>query len=75
MPIYEFECQKCKADFEELVFSSTKVECPECGSKKVKRLLSNFAFSGDGIKSSAAHDTSECGSCNQGPGACGSCKC
>jgi len=45
MPMYEFTCQKCKKEFEELVFGSADdVECPKCGSTKVKRKMSAFAF-------------------------------
>ncbi len=73
MPIYEFLCNKCDNEFEELVFSSTKVECPECGSKKVKRLVSSFAFGGEGIKSSAAHDGGDCNSCGLSGSACKTC--
>jgi putative FmdB family regulatory protein len=41
MPIFEYQCQKCQNVFEELVMSSkTKVCCPSCQSRKVKRLMS-----------------------------------
>lgn len=41
MPIFEYQCQKCQDAFEELVMNSkTKVCCPKCGSKKVKKLMS-----------------------------------
>ena len=41
MPLYEYECQKCEHSFEKLVASSdTAVECPECHTTKVQRLLS-----------------------------------
>ena len=46
MPIYEFECPKCHADFDELVRSAEAVKdvaCPNCGSRKVKKKLSSFA--------------------------------
>jgi len=44
MPIYEFECSKCKDVFEVLFRSSDKMiaSCPECKSKKTKRLMSVF---------------------------------
>ena len=46
MPIYEFACQSCGHRFEELVGSHVGLEaadvvCPECGSAKPERLLSN----------------------------------
>lgn len=46
MPIFEFECSQCHTDFEELVRNSeaaSKVECPNCGGRKVKKKLSTFA--------------------------------
>ena len=43
MPIYEYQCEKCGSCFEKLIFSSNdkSVDCPDCGAKKVKRLLSS----------------------------------
>ena len=42
MPIYEFECEKCHHTFEKLIFPSEdkNPKCPECHSKKVKKLMS-----------------------------------
>ncbi|MBP3531478.1 MAG: zinc ribbon domain-containing protein [Thermoguttaceae bacterium] len=40
MPIYEYQCQRCDAVFEALVFSSTKPTCPECGTEEISRLMS-----------------------------------
>lgn len=40
MPLYEYACAKCEHTFETLVFGDEKVECPECESTKVERLLS-----------------------------------
>jgi putative FmdB family regulatory protein len=43
MPVYEFKCKKCNKEYEELVWTQDKisgVECPECGSKSKKRLVS-----------------------------------
>ncbi|MEZ0329522.1 MAG: zinc ribbon domain-containing protein [Dissulfuribacterales bacterium] len=45
MPIYEFHCKDCNADFEELVRLSDPVAaCPVCGSKNVQKKLSCCAF-------------------------------
>jgi putative FmdB family regulatory protein len=44
MPIYEFECEGCGERFEELVAAgATESPCPECGSTKTRRLLSNVS--------------------------------
>jgi putative FmdB family regulatory protein len=40
MPMYEYACKKCEHTFEALVFNGEKVECPECRSAKLQRLLS-----------------------------------
>ena len=71
MPIYEFHCSKCKEDFEELVLGDVKgVACPECGSKKVKRLMSVFAHK-SGEKFTSSSGGSSCSSCSSGN--CSSC--
>jgi len=45
MPIFEYECEKCGAKFEELISSSKQdeVTCPECGSREVTKLFSTFS--------------------------------
>ena len=40
MPIYEYECQQCQHTFEKLVMTEDAVECPECQSRKLEKLLS-----------------------------------
>ena len=46
MPIYEYGCQQCGYDFEEMrKFSDPPIEsCPECGSLEAKRKVSVSAF-------------------------------
>ena len=45
MPIYEFRCDACAEQFEELLRTrdETLAPCPRCGSTSVTRLLSPFA--------------------------------
>ena len=43
MPIYEFECEECGARFEELVAAGDASACPECRSKRTRRLYSEVA--------------------------------
>lgn len=48
MPIYEFHCEKCKADFEQLfrtMDASAKARCPKCGGSRTHRKLSLFGMS------------------------------
>jgi putative FmdB family regulatory protein len=46
MPIYEFECRKCKRRFGTLVASHARiseVRCRACGAAELERLWSRFA--------------------------------
>ena len=42
MPIYEYQCDSCGYCFEQLIFNKddVKVNCPECGKSKVRKLIS-----------------------------------
>lgn len=65
MPIYEYRCEKCGTQFEELTLSvpeDDRVNCRSCGSKKVSRLLSAFA-----VHTQSAPAPAEAGPC----GGCG----
>lgn len=64
MPIYEYRCQKCRQQFELLVFDrDAAVQCPDCGSKQVNKLPSLFAHKSDqGFTPSSGG--SACGSCS-----------
>lgn len=49
MPCYEFECKKCKKVYEEITsYDETDkykgVQCPDCGSKSKRRLMSVCSF-------------------------------
>jgi putative FmdB family regulatory protein len=46
MPIYEYKCKTCDYSFEKLVFAGDDkyVDCPECGSRKVKKQMSSTRF-------------------------------
>mgnify|MGYP000993838894 CR=1 FL=1 len=49
MPMYEYRCQTCGNTFEQLRrFSDADrdLECPDCKSTAVKRLISSFAAAG-----------------------------
>jgi putative FmdB family regulatory protein len=73
MPIYEYQCEDCKARFEKLVRRSevAEVACPSCGQKKVAQQYSTFAAHANG----AAPSRSEAPACPGGmcsnPGVCG----
>lgn len=49
MPMYEYRCQKCGKCFEMLrrmQDDDRGLECPECRSQSIERLLSTFAAGG-----------------------------
>jgi putative FmdB family regulatory protein len=52
MPLFEFECLECGAEFESLVRKASEkaeVRCPACDSRKLEEKVSGFA-SGSGSK-------------------------
>ena len=41
MPLYEYACEQCDKEFELLIRSSNdEAACPDCGTKKITKLLS-----------------------------------
>lgn len=45
MPIYEYHCNDCEADFEQFVRSMSSQEtitCPDCGGQHVRKAISLF---------------------------------
>ncbi|MCL6629590.1 MAG: zinc ribbon domain-containing protein [Armatimonadetes bacterium] len=70
MPIYEFDCRKCGARFEELCgIDGPDVACPICNSRDVERLISSFfsrssSSSGSGSSSCTGCQRSSCAGCN-----------
>jgi len=63
MPIYEYRCQACGTEFEELLRAADAdgVVCRRCESSRVTRLLSAFAVSGS--ESLAEAEPGGCGAC------------
>jgi putative FmdB family regulatory protein len=56
MPIYEYRCDECGAEFEKRVTrpaDAASVGCPTCGPGHVTRRLSTFAAVTGGSKQSA----------------------
>ncbi|NLF00516.1 MAG: zinc ribbon domain-containing protein [Anaerolineales bacterium] len=67
MPLYEYRCLNCDAQFDALRSVSAAdapIECPKCGEKNARRAISLFAaIGGDGV---IAGSGSSCGSCASG---------
>jgi len=43
MPIHEFHCRECSADFELLLKEKNPApQCPQCGSANVEKKMSSF---------------------------------
>lgn len=78
MPIYEFNCPKCEANFEELVFGEATPPCPKCGHKQTRKLLSCATFHtqapsrvGQNVSFPSAPSGGGCAGCSGG--SCSSC--
>jgi len=62
MPIFEYKCNDCGAQFETLsISSSSRVVCKKCESPNVRKLLSVFAVAKG---SSASSEASPCSTCS-----------
>ena len=65
MPIYEYHCDDCHADFEQFVrsmFAQETVTCPDCGGQHVKKAISLFGEVSGG-SSAKAGGSSAAASC------------
>ena len=75
MPIYEFHCDACDKDFEQMTTMSArdhKVACPECGSHKTGRKLSVVAVgAAKAGPSGGGHVHSGACGCGKPMGSCG----
>lgn len=66
MPLYEYRCPDCDTTFEErrgFAQADDPLNCPECDSPKVKRLLSRVMISLSRGNGSAAAGASKCTAC------------
>ena len=73
MPIYEYQCDKCKKKFEVLTMSMSEkpnASCPKCKSKKTSKMMSKVSRgkyaspSSDGFVGSNTPSSSGCSSCS-----------
>lgn len=74
MPIYEYACGHCGAEFEELVRTAAEekqVACPRCGQRKATRRPSVFAARSAAAKPALPMGGGACGRCGDPNGPCG----
>ena len=74
MPIYEYICDDCGKQYEQIVLSrKQKVACPSCASGKHTLQLSVFSAHGrsTGNGATASRESAGGGSCACGAGGCG----
>ncbi|MBW7904477.1 MAG: zinc ribbon domain-containing protein [Phycisphaerae bacterium] len=73
MPIYEYACTRCQAQFEELVRTAAderELACPKCGSRQVNRRPSVFSPRAQ-APVSLPRGGGGCGRCGDPAGPCG----
>ncbi len=72
MPIYEYECDGCRDEFELLIRGDETPKCPDCGGTKLQRLLSTPAAHTGGSRDLpiAGHERGGCGRPQCGSGGC-----
>lgn len=73
MPIYEYGCQKCGKEFEELVLDGQPPICPYCGSNETEKLISISARLGRSDAEAGASAGGRCAGCTGG--SCSGCRC
>ena len=61
VPLFEYECKKCRHRFEALVVGTRKPACPNCKSEDLEKLVSAFGVAGAGSGGWSAGPSSNCG--------------
>ncbi|MBM4019407.1 MAG: zinc ribbon domain-containing protein [Planctomycetes bacterium] len=76
MPLYEFKCEACGKQFEELIRSMTerrRPKCPRCRSPRVRKCFSTFAMSGTSRSRASANAGAGGGCATCSGGSCATC--
>ena len=43
MPIFEYRCESCEQEFEQLVRPNDNIDCPACGGQRLEKLFSTVS--------------------------------
>ena len=71
MPIYEYICDDCKAQFEKIVINrQQEISCPKCSSKQATIQLSVFSAAVAGSSKSSPGGSGSGGACCGGGCGC-----
>ncbi len=72
MPIFEYVCDACGAEFEKIVFRrDDSISCPQCDGQAVTRQVSAFAFKSGGGRFVSSSAKSSCAGCSPSGGCSG----
>ncbi|RMF96894.1 MAG: zinc ribbon domain-containing protein [Candidatus Schekmanbacteria bacterium] len=73
MPVYEYECQDCKEEFEYLLLSKdSKIHCPKCNGEHIIKKMSLCGFASGDKFTSSSPGGSACSGCTSTN--CSTCK-
>jgi putative FmdB family regulatory protein len=71
MPIYEYVCDDCNAQFEKIVINrQQEISCPKCSSNKATIQLSVFSSAAGGSSKSSSGSSGSGGVCCGGGCGC-----
>ena len=78
MALYEYKCADCEGQFDKvrpMSESDAPAECPECGSERSRRVISNFASITPGAPAVSSNPMMDArmasGNVSSGGGCCG----
>ncbi|MBN2508369.1 MAG: zinc ribbon domain-containing protein [Verrucomicrobia bacterium] len=62
MPIYEYQCTQCGKTFEHLTRTASEPapQCPKCGAKRPRKLVSAFNANAAGASTGSSCPTGSC---------------
>ena len=63
MPLYQYECESCQRQFDDIRKYDQRdlpAECPECGESSGKRVLGGYSVSAGGTSSSGISSNPSC---------------